>query len=184
VRIFSENKSIKSNDSLFTSVKGTSCWRGRPHPLATSAFRGCRFSFKLELEYFIFRRQDLRRDDDVLNEDWIKYCMVCSHRLLLLVLVAIGVGRRISRLEEEEYVSIEVKLDDGLDGSRTTKRQGQARDPASIPYFGFKRSIADNRDPTSNCDIATPKWPNSREAHVGPLWRVLEPGFCGGEWAQ
>jgi hypothetical protein len=30
-----------------------------------------------------------------LNEDWIKYRMVCSHRLLSLVLVAIGVGRRI-----------------------------------------------------------------------------------------
>jgi hypothetical protein len=28
-----------------------------------------------------------------LNEDWIKYRMVRSHRLLSLVLVAIGVGR-------------------------------------------------------------------------------------------
>jgi hypothetical protein len=31
-----------------------------------------------------------------LNADWIKYRMVRSHRLLSLVLVAIGVGRRIS----------------------------------------------------------------------------------------
>jgi hypothetical protein len=38
-------------------------------------------------------------DDDVLNEDWIKYRMVCSHRLLSLVLVAIGVGRRMSKRE-------------------------------------------------------------------------------------
>jgi hypothetical protein len=36
-------------------------------------------------------------DDDVLNEDWIKYRMVRSHHLLSLVLVAIGVGRRISK---------------------------------------------------------------------------------------
>jgi hypothetical protein len=36
-------------------------------------------------------------DDYVLNEDWIKYRMVRSHRLLSLVLVAIGVGRRISK---------------------------------------------------------------------------------------
>jgi hypothetical protein len=36
-------------------------------------------------------------DDDVLNEDWIKYRMVRSHRLLSLVLVAIGVGRRIQK---------------------------------------------------------------------------------------
>ena len=36
-------------------------------------------------------------DDDVLNEYWIKYRMVRSHRLLSLVLVAIGVGRRISK---------------------------------------------------------------------------------------
>ncbi len=34
-------------------------------------------------------------DDDVLNEDWIIYRMVRSRRLLSLVLVAIGVGRRI-----------------------------------------------------------------------------------------
>jgi hypothetical protein len=32
-------------------------------------------------------------DDDVFNEDWIIYRMVRSHRLLSLVLVAIGVGR-------------------------------------------------------------------------------------------
>jgi hypothetical protein len=36
-------------------------------------------------------------DDDVLNEDWIKNRMVRSHRLLSLVLVAIGFGRRISK---------------------------------------------------------------------------------------
>jgi hypothetical protein len=36
-------------------------------------------------------------DDDVLNEYWIKYRMVRSHRLLSLVLVAIGVGRQISK---------------------------------------------------------------------------------------
>jgi hypothetical protein len=36
-------------------------------------------------------------DDDVLNEGWIKYRMVRSRRLLSLVLVAIGVGRRISK---------------------------------------------------------------------------------------
>jgi hypothetical protein len=41
---------------------------------------------------FLFRCFD---DDDVLNEDWIKYRMVRSHRLLSLVLVALGVGRRI-----------------------------------------------------------------------------------------
>jgi hypothetical protein len=35
-------------------------------------------------------------DDDVLNEDWIIYRMVRSRRLLSLVLVAIGVDRRIS----------------------------------------------------------------------------------------
>jgi hypothetical protein len=34
-------------------------------------------------------------DDDVLNEDWIIYRMVRSRRLLSLVLVAIGVDRRI-----------------------------------------------------------------------------------------
>jgi len=39
----------------------------------------------------------LQEDDDVLNEYWIKYRMVRSHRLLSLVLVAIGVGRRISK---------------------------------------------------------------------------------------
>jgi hypothetical protein len=33
----------------------------------------------------------------VLNEDWIKYRMVRSHRLLSLVLVAVGVGRRIQK---------------------------------------------------------------------------------------
>jgi hypothetical protein len=38
-------------------------------------------------------------DDDVLNEDWIKYRMVRSHRLLSLVLVALGVGRRIQNRE-------------------------------------------------------------------------------------
>jgi hypothetical protein len=38
-------------------------------------------------------------DDVVLNEDWIKYRIVRSHRLLSLVLVAIGVGRRISKRE-------------------------------------------------------------------------------------
>jgi hypothetical protein len=32
-----------------------------------------------------------------LNEDWIKYHMVRSHRLLSLVLVAIGVGRQKSK---------------------------------------------------------------------------------------
>jgi hypothetical protein len=37
-------------------------------------------------------------DDDVLNEDWIIYRMVRSRRLLSLVLVAIGVGRRHPRL--------------------------------------------------------------------------------------
>jgi hypothetical protein len=36
-------------------------------------------------------------DDDVLNEDWIKYRMVRSHRLLSLVLVAVGVGRTIQK---------------------------------------------------------------------------------------
>ncbi len=36
-------------------------------------------------------------DDDVLNEDWIIYRMVRSRRLLSLVLVAIGVGRRIQK---------------------------------------------------------------------------------------
>jgi hypothetical protein len=36
-------------------------------------------------------------DDDVLNEDWIKCRMVRSHRLLSLVLVAVGVGRRIQK---------------------------------------------------------------------------------------
>jgi hypothetical protein len=48
---------------------------------------------------FFFRRPGPPSffDDDVLNEDWIKYCMVRSHRLLSLVLVAIGVGRRISK---------------------------------------------------------------------------------------
>jgi hypothetical protein len=35
------------------------------------------------------------KDDDLLNEDWIIYRMVRSRRLLSLVLVAIGVGRRI-----------------------------------------------------------------------------------------
>jgi hypothetical protein len=34
-------------------------------------------------------------DDDVLNEDWIVYRMVRSRHLLSLVLVAIGVDRRI-----------------------------------------------------------------------------------------
>jgi hypothetical protein len=39
-------------------------------------------------------------DDDVLDEDWFKYRMVRSHRLVsLLVLVAIGVGRRIQKKE-------------------------------------------------------------------------------------
>jgi hypothetical protein len=39
-----------------------------------------------------------RNDNDVLDEDWFKYRMVRSHRLVsLLVLVAIGVGRRIQR---------------------------------------------------------------------------------------
>jgi hypothetical protein len=36
-------------------------------------------------------------DHDVLNEDWIKYRMVRSHRSLSLVLVAIGVSHRISK---------------------------------------------------------------------------------------
>jgi hypothetical protein len=35
--------------------------------------------------------------DDVLNEDWIIYRMVRSRRLLSLVLVDIGVGRRIQK---------------------------------------------------------------------------------------
>ena len=39
-------------------------------------------------------------DVDVLNEDWIIYRMVRSHRLLSLVLVAIGVGRRIQKGSE------------------------------------------------------------------------------------
>jgi hypothetical protein len=38
--------------------------------------------------------------DDVLNEDWIIYRMVRSRRLLSLVLVAIGVGRRIQKGNE------------------------------------------------------------------------------------
>jgi hypothetical protein len=49
-------------------------------------------------------------DDVVLSEDWIKYCMVRSHRLLSLVLVAIGVGRRIPKgneLRESNKVVIE-----------------------------------------------------------------------------
>jgi hypothetical protein len=37
----------------------------------------------------------LETDDDVLNEDWIVYRMVRSRHLLSLVLVAIGVDRRI-----------------------------------------------------------------------------------------
>jgi hypothetical protein len=36
-------------------------------------------------------------DDDVLNEDWIINRMVRSHRLLSLMLVAIGFRRRISK---------------------------------------------------------------------------------------
>ena len=39
----------------------------------------------------------LHSDDDVLNEDWIIYRMVRSRRLLSLVLVAIGVDRRIQK---------------------------------------------------------------------------------------
>jgi hypothetical protein len=41
--------------------------------------------------------QTAQCDDDVLNEDWIIYRMVRSRRLLSLVLVAIGVGRRIQK---------------------------------------------------------------------------------------
>jgi hypothetical protein len=42
-------------------------------------------------------KESSRGDDDVLNEDWIIYRMVRSRRLLSLVLVAIGVGRRIQK---------------------------------------------------------------------------------------
>jgi hypothetical protein len=33
------------------------------------------------------------------KEDWIKYRMVCSHRLLSLVLVVISFGRQIQKRE-------------------------------------------------------------------------------------
>jgi hypothetical protein len=46
---------------------------------------------------------------DVLNEDWIKYRMVRSHRLLSLVLVAIGVGRRIQKVAKALRVIIGTK---------------------------------------------------------------------------
>jgi hypothetical protein len=47
------------------------------------------------------REDELTHDDDVLDEDWFKYRMVRSHRLVsLLVLVAIGVGRRIQKGSE------------------------------------------------------------------------------------
>jgi hypothetical protein len=42
------------------------------------------------------------RDDDVLNEDWMKYRMVRSHGSAATVLVAIGVDRRIQKRKRHE----------------------------------------------------------------------------------
>jgi hypothetical protein len=51
----------------------------------------------VELGVFVPEQLPLGNDDDVLNEDWTKYRMVRSYRLLPLVLVAIGA--RVTGLE-------------------------------------------------------------------------------------
>jgi hypothetical protein len=55
------------------------------------------------------------QDDDILNEDWIKNRMVRSHRLLSLVLVAIGFGRRISKRNKMKRGSQGEQLGDGIE---------------------------------------------------------------------
>jgi hypothetical protein len=56
-------------------------------------------------------------DDDVLNEDWIVYRMVRPRHFLSLVLVAIGVDRRILK----EWNGIEYTINGGTDDAKRSK---------------------------------------------------------------